>query len=289
MDLTAFADEIGTDGPITIAGASTRGGAVEGVRCVAAPAGIERVDAAEMVVICGAGTPVDDLDRALAEVGQRVTLPAGGTVGGALAVGHSGVTRLGDGPVRDAVLQLRYVSAQGRIVKAGGPTVKNVSGFDLCRLLVGSLGTLGFLGEVILRTRPRPAVERWCTTTDDPFDLVTRLHRPASVLWDGERTWVLLRGAGSDVDAESARVGLDPAMPPELPSGGRWSVSPGDLARLAGTGRFVAEIGVGVVHHERPAPLRSVPDAIVRLTDRVKQEFDPTGRLHPGRSVLAVG
>jgi glycolate oxidase FAD binding subunit len=288
MDLTGFAEAIGTVGPVTIAGASTRGGAVDGVRCVTAPSGIERIDAAEMVVICGAGTLVDDLDRALAEVGQRVTLPAGGTVGGALSVGRSGVARLGDGPVRDAVLQLRYVSADGAVVKAGGPTVKNVSGFDLCRLLVGSLGTLGFLGEVILRTRPRPAVERWCTTTEDPFDLVTRLHRPASVLWDGERTWVLLRGAPVDVDAESARLHLEPADPPELPVGGRWSVPPAELAAVARTGRFVAEIGVGVVHHERPAPGRTAPDTIVRLTERVKREFDPTGRLQPGRSVLDV-
>jgi FAD/FMN-containing dehydrogenase len=59
--------------------------------------------------------------------------PDGGTIGGALAVGHSGIRRLGWGPVRDTVLQVRYVSAAGEVVKAGGPTVKNVSGFDLCR------------------------------------------------------------------------------------------------------------------------------------------------------------
>ena len=103
---------------------------------------------------CGAGTPVAEVDAALAEHGQRVAIPPTGTVGGALAVGRSGIRRLGDGPIRDAVLQVRYVSAAGEIVKAGGPTVKNVSGFDLCRLLVGSRGTLGFLGDVILRTRP---------------------------------------------------------------------------------------------------------------------------------------
>ena len=78
-----------------------------------------------------------------------------------MAVGRSGLRRLGYGPVRDALLQARYVSAAGELVKAGGPTVKNVSGFDLCRLLVGSRGTLGFIGDVILRTRPRARFEQW--------------------------------------------------------------------------------------------------------------------------------
>ena len=65
--------------------------------------------------------------------------------------------------MENTLLQARYVSAAGEIVKAGGPTVKNVSGFDLCRLLVGSYGTLGFLGDVILRTRPLPATSQWCS------------------------------------------------------------------------------------------------------------------------------
>src|SRR5207237_3236629 len=101
-------------------------------------------------------------DDALGEHGQCVALPPheGATVGGVLAVGRSGLRRLRFGPVRDTLLEARYVSAEGRLVKAGGPTVKNVSGFDLCRLLVGSLGTLGLLGAVVLRCRPRPAASR---------------------------------------------------------------------------------------------------------------------------------
>ena len=75
-----------------------------------------------------------------------------------LAVGHSGIRRLGWGPVRDTVLEVRYVSADGRLIKGGGPTVKNVSGYDLPRLFVGSLGTLGIIAEVVLRTRPVPAL-----------------------------------------------------------------------------------------------------------------------------------
>ena len=137
MDLAEFADEVGSDGPVAIAGLSTRGGPVDGVRVVMAPTGIDWVSPEEMTVQCGAGVPVEELDDALAEHGQSVAIPPTGTVGGALAVGRSGIRRLGYGPIRDSVLQARYVNAQGSVVKAGGPTVKNVSGFDLCRLLVG--------------------------------------------------------------------------------------------------------------------------------------------------------
>jgi len=166
IDLSSFASEVGTDGPITISGLGTRGGAVDGVRCVHAPTGIEWVQPDEMIVCCGAGTPVDELVAAIAEHRQTVVLPAGGTVGGALAVGRSDHRRLGYGPVRDTLLQARYVSAAGEVVKAGGPTVKNVSGFDLCRLLVGSQGTLGFIGEVIVRTRPFAAALAVVRTRD---------------------------------------------------------------------------------------------------------------------------
>ncbi len=161
MDLAAFAAEVGSADPVTITGAGTRGGPVPGVRAVSAPAGIEWIEPAEMTMSCAAGTLVADVDAALAEHGQRIAVPLGGTIGGALAVGRSGIRRLGDGPLRDAVLQVRYVSAAGEVVKAGGPTVKNVSGFDLCRLLVGSRGTLGFVGDVILRTRPRAHCSQW--------------------------------------------------------------------------------------------------------------------------------
>ena len=290
MDLTEFADEIGSSGPVTIAGLATRGGPVEGVRTVMAPVGIDWAQPDEMTVCCGAGTPVDELDEALAAYGQSVTIPPTGTVGGALAVGHSGLRRLRYGPLRDALLQARYVNARGEIVKAGGPTVKNVSGFDLCRLLVGSHGTLGFLGEVILRTRPRAPHEQWFVTTAEPTTVITTLYRPTSVLWDGTSTWVLLEGDRRDVEAQAAHAGLRRSDPPaELPDGGRWSIPPSEIGGLVGTGRFVAEIGVGIVHHEHPQPRRAVDPAIVELHRRLKHEFDPEGRLNPGVDVLSIG
>ena len=176
--IAAFAAEVGASDPVTITGLGTRGGGVDGVRSVTAPAGIDSVQPAEMTVRCGAATPVDRVAAALAEYGQCLAIPEGGTIGGALAVGQSDIRRLGWGPSRDAVLQARYVSAAGEVVKAGGPTVKNVSGFDLCRLLVGSHGTLGFLAEVILRTRPLPDHLRWFHSDGDPWELLASLYRP---------------------------------------------------------------------------------------------------------------
>jgi FAD/FMN-containing dehydrogenase len=298
----AFAAEVGPPdaGPVTVVGGRTQwaaGGRVAPTaREVRAPAGVVSVEAADMTVRVGAGTTVAELDAALAEVGQTVALPAweGATIGGVLAVGHSGLRRLGWGPVRDVLLEARVVSADGRVVKAGGPTVKNVSGYDLCRLLVGSLGTLAFAAEVVLRTRPLPPAERWLAGDVDPFSLVERLYRPAAVLWDGRTTWVLLDGHPDDVAAQSALAGLaDVDGRPALPGPHRWSLRPSELPALGagtdvGPGRFVAEVGVGVVHAERPPPPRPVDAHVVDLHRRIKAVFDPGGRLNPGRDPLAA-
>jgi glycolate oxidase FAD binding subunit len=293
--LQQFAKEVGgvDDGPVTCVGGRTQwsvGGEVEAAaREVRAPAGVVEFEPAEMVVRVRAGTTVAELDAALAEGGQQVPLdpqvPARATVGGVLAVGHSGVRRLRYGPVRDTVLEVTAVLADGRLVKAGGPVVKNVSGYDLGRVLVGSLGTLGLLAEVVLRAAPRPAVSRWLRSGGaDPFEVRRRLFRPSSILWDGMETWVLLEGHGADVDAETVALGhgwIDAVGPPPLPSGGRRSLRSGELGDLHGT--FLAEVGVGTVHTGEPVE-RPQPDAsTLALHGRLKETFDPTGRMNPGR------
>jgi glycolate oxidase FAD binding subunit len=256
---------------------------------VRAPEGVVAYVPSEMTVQVRAGTTVAALDAALAEHGQTVALPdwPGATVGGVLSVGRSGVRRLGYGPVRDTVLEVRAVTANGAVVKAGGPTVKNVSGYDLCRLLVGSLGTLGFIGEVTLRTRPLAPVTRWISSDIDPFDALARLHRPTAVLWDGGTTWVRLEGHPDDVQAQAAVVGgVDVDGPPPLPPH-RWSLTPGELRdvsrRRDAMGGFVAQVGVGLVHAEHPQPPPAVDPVVADLRRRVKAAFDPEGRMNPGR------
>ena len=277
MDLTDFAEAVGIDGPVVPVGGGTHWTPVGDGRRLRAPSGVRAYEPAEMTVRVGAGTTVAELDAVLAAHGQMVPLdpvdPTRATVGGVLAEGMSGVRRLRWGPVRDTVLEARYVSAEGRLVKSGGPVVKNVSGFDLCRLMVGSRGTLGVLAEVVLRAWPRPAVSQWFT--GEPLDVV----RPSSVLWDGATTWVLLEGHPADVAAQ--RRGLRECEgPPPLPPY-RRSVRPSALRGL--TGSFVAEVGVGTVHVPEPpdATTPNRPD----LHRRIKAVFDPTGRLNPGRAV----
>ena len=287
MDLTldAFAESVGVDDPVTIEGSGSRGGAVAEARVVRAPAGIIRIDAAEMVVECGAGTPMVELVAALSEHGQTVSIPASGTVGGALAMGRSDITRLGQGAIRDVLLRTHYVSSTGELTTAGGSTVKNVSGFDLCRLLVGAQGTLGFFGGVLLRTRPLPTFSAWFASEQDPIVLLGGIFRPVSVLWDGATTWLRLDGHPADVERTVETWDLRRVEgPPSLPAGSRWSMPPQAIVeRLAdATDTFVAEMGVGIVHRAGPAEVRHVHPTIADLHRRIKRQFDPSSRLNPG-------
>ena len=301
MDLDVFAKEVGgvDDGPVTCVGGRTQwsvGGPVDAAaREVRAPVGVVEFEPAEMVVRVGAGTTVAELDAALVAGGQQVALdparPEEATVGGVLAVGWSGLRRLRYGPVRDTVLEVRVVLADGKLVKAGGPVVKNVSGYDLGRLLVGSLGTIGFLAEVVLRCSPRPAVAAWFRSAGgaDPFVARDRLFRPSSILWDGDHTWVLLEGSAADVAAERSALGegwTEVDGPPPVPSAGRRSVRPSELRELQGPpGSFVAEVGVGTIHLAAPFEGPRPDPSTAALQAGIKTAFDPTGRMNPGRSV----
>ena len=203
--------------------------------------------------------------------------------------GAASVRRLGYGPVRDTLLQAGVVTADGVVAKAGGPTVKNVSGFDLCRLLVGSLGTLAFIGDVILRTRPRPRCRRLVPGRRAPTRSRCRaLYRPRRILWDGTTTWVRLEGHPDDVAGRRRWPGLaEVDGPPALPTGGRASLPPGELRGPHGPVR-----GRGRRRRRAPGPARRRAAALDagggrRSTERLKARFDPTGRLNPGRDLAA--
>jgi glycolate oxidase FAD binding subunit len=117
-----------------------------------------------MTVTCQAGIRVADLQTRLESAGQRVPfdryLPPHSTVGGALASNLSGASQHAMGSARDFILGLRIVTAEGRLVKGGGKVVKNVAGYDLAKLFIGSRGTLGVLVEAVFKVQPTPAETR---------------------------------------------------------------------------------------------------------------------------------
>jgi glycolate oxidase FAD binding subunit len=294
--LLDFALEVGDSGPVAIAGNRTRwdlgGPAVEGTRLLTAPTGIVNYVPDEMTVTVRCGTSVEELHQALAEKGQRTGLPErGGTVGGALAVGENCLHVLGRGRVRETALQVRYVSDDGKVVTGGGPTVKNVTGFDLPRLMVGSLGTLGLLTEAILRTNPIPTCTRWLRSEGiDPFAVTRTVLRPSAVLWDGTSTWIELEDHPAAVDAEQARLAavadvVEVDGPPPLPEH-RWSLTPGALRDTSqfGAGSWIASVGVGTAWASQQQPAVVIERGVATLSARVKEQFDSRGRLNPGRT-----
>ena len=121
--------------------------------------GIDEFDEADGVIRVGAGTALDKLAERTARSGWWLPIDSpgrGGTVGGALATALCGPRRRGFGPVRDSVLGLDTVLAQGAHVRCGARVVKNVTGYDMAKLYVGSLGTLGVIERAWLRLRAAP-------------------------------------------------------------------------------------------------------------------------------------
>lgn len=297
--LRDFARSVGDRDAVVPVGGRTQWGAGgepdPSAREVRPPSGVVSSEPAEMVVRVRAGTPVAELADAVGASGQMVPLdppsPTWATVGGVLSVGQSGLRRLRWGPIRDTVLEVTYVSAEGKLVRAGGPVVKNVSGFDLCRLMVGSLGTIGILAEVVLRTLPAPKVAVWMTSTSAPWEIASRAFRPSSVLWDGRSTRVLLEGDAGEVASESEALGssFEECGPPERVPPERISVRPSKITTaVAGMepGSFLAEIGVGVIHLDGPVTPPPTDASAAALHRRIKEGFDPNGRLNPGRRVV---
>ncbi|MFM7093053.1 MAG: FAD-binding protein, partial [Actinomycetota bacterium] len=136
--------------------------------------GVIRFEPDELVVEAHAGTTMRELADILSEKGQRLRIPAVGTVGGAVAERRNGPYPSDNNALPNIVLRIRAVDGAGRAFTAGGGTVKNVSGFDLVKVLVGSRGTLATITEVTLRTEPIPRASRWFEGTG-PVDA---LYRP---------------------------------------------------------------------------------------------------------------
>jgi len=127
-------------------------------------AGIVDYEPSELVVTARCGTPLAEIEDALAQHGQFLAFepPAfsgAATIGGAIAAGLSGPRRANVGAARDFVLGAHLLDAQGELLRFGGQVMKNVAGFDVARLLCGSLGVLGLIAQVSLKVLPRPREE----------------------------------------------------------------------------------------------------------------------------------
>jgi glycolate oxidase FAD binding subunit len=136
---------------------------VDMLLCLSRLVSIVEYSPADLTVIAQAGMSISSLQSALAAEGQFLPLdppfPSSCTVGGAVAVNAGGPLRFSHGTVRDLVLGMKVVLPDGQLVRLGGKVMKNVAGYDLCRLFTGSRGTLGVMCEVAFRVMPVP--EMW--------------------------------------------------------------------------------------------------------------------------------
>jgi len=155
--------------PLIIEGSGSKrwyGNAVESQQTLSTTGhtGILDYDPAELVLTARAGTTIADLEKALAERGQMLPFEPpryaiGSTLGGVIAAGLSGPARPYAGGVRDFVLGLHMIDGKGDVLKFGGQVMKNVAGYDVSRLMVGSLGVLGLITQVSLKVLPIPPAQ----------------------------------------------------------------------------------------------------------------------------------
>ncbi len=189
------------------------------VLSVAGHCGIVSYDPTELVITARAGTPLRELQAALAEKGQMLPFDppcyaAGGTFGGMIAAGLSGPRRPFAGSLRDAVLGLRCLDGQGRLLSFGGQVVKNVAGFDLSRLLSGSMGTLAVILEASLRVVPCAATEITLLQSCDQAAALTKMQRLAcaalplsAMAWQQGQLMVRLSGNQEAVSTVREEIG----------------------------------------------------------------------------------
>ncbi|WP_033337505.1 FAD-binding oxidoreductase [Catenuloplanes japonicus] len=122
--------------------------------------------AGDLVLVAEPGARIADVQRHLAAAGQRLAVDApapGATLGGTVATGHSGPSRLLAGPIKDQIIGISLVRPDGTPAISGGRVVKNVAGYDLARLMCGSYGTLAVFTRLIFRLRPLPAARAFIT------------------------------------------------------------------------------------------------------------------------------
>jgi glycolate oxidase FAD binding subunit len=256
----------------------------------------------DLTVVVEGGMKVADLEAQLATRGQTAVLaeaPGQGTVGGALAAGISGYRRGRFGPTRDRILEVTLVTGDGRVVRAGGRVVKNVTGYDLPRLAVGSFGRLGVIVSVCLKLWPLPQASA-TVTLEGAFN--GEVYRPLAVLQEAQNTTVYLAGTEEEVSAQIGRlrgVGSRGLHWPQIPTGPwTWSLRvPPPTAN-----EFIPELPTGFVHQVGIGEISFATDDTDGMEElRTKAEaaggslvvtgrpprgvFEPWGRPPPGLEI----
>ena len=186
---------------------------------VASYSGIVAYEPKELVLTVRAGTRLTEVERELAAARQMLPFEPphfaeGATIGGAVASGLSGPRRPYAGAVRDFVLGTRIVNGKGEDLAFGGRVIKNVAGYDVSRLMAGSLGTLGIITEVSFKVLPRPPAEATLAFEMDEAGAIEQVNRWAGMplplsgtAWEAGRLRVRLSGAETAVAAAKAKMG----------------------------------------------------------------------------------
>lgn len=212
----ALSAQVREGGPFVLKGGGTSRIGMAVGEALAAPAGAMEYEASALTLTVAAGTRLDEIDAALAVENQRLAFEpprmaallgrsGGATIGGAVAGNLSGPRRVGMGACRDFCLGMAFVDGRGQVVKNGGRVMKNVTGYDLVKLMAGSQGTLGLITEVTLKVQPIPevaatlvlsglgearAVDAMSAALGTPFDVTGAAHLGG----DQPRTLIRLEG-----------------------------------------------------------------------------------------------
>lgn len=253
-------------GPLRIRGGGTRSGMAtangDNDLWTTGLSGVTLHEPGALTLVAGAGTPCAEIEATLAAQGQRLPFEVPdlrhllgrdgqSTIGGVVAVNASGPRRVQAGACRDSLIGVRFVDGRGTVVKNGGRVMKNVTGYDLVKLLAGSWGTLGVLTEVSFKVLPIPeasltlkvaglsdadAVRAMAVALGSPYDVTGAAHQPDSGTFlrlEGFTTSVAYRAERlADLLAPFGPVTQLAAAPSALCWAGIRDVTP--LAALAG-------------------------------------------------------